>query len=479
MTRSSQSFHITFALSSHARPNTVRARKVAAMLHITAYLLMALLLAGALPAGAVAQPASRRLSFAELATTVMQNNLQLRAAALDVAVAQAQLAQARAAKQPQVGVTASYTRTQQASAQTITFPNPFGASPPEISITLPAPNPNIFAARLAVQYPLYTGGRLESQVALAEANLRGAQAVFAQAQRQVLFNAQQLYLQALLGQENVTAAQRALNQANESLRVANARVSAGAAPQFDVLQAQVAVANAEQEVVRARTSVATAQTSLSATLNLAQDSALEFTETLEPRPVAGTLQDAIGRAVRDRPELAEIQSRIAATQASIDLAASGGRPNVNVSTGYDVGNSNGMSTSISGGWSVTLGVTLALYDGGLTRERIREAELRLEQLKLLDAQVRQQVELDVRLAWLALQQAAGELSAATKAVEQGREAARLAAVRYQAGVGTQLELVSAQTALAQAELGLAAARFNQNLARIRLILAMGSSGGTI
>lgn len=444
------------------------------MLRLTAYLLMAFLLTGALPAGTFAQPASRRLSFAELASTVMQNNLQLRAASLDVAVAQAQLAQARAAKQPQVGVTASYTRTQQASPQTLTFPNPFGPSPPEISITLPAPHPNIYAARLALQYPLYTGGRLESQIALAEANLRGAQAVFVLAQRQILFSAQQLYLQALLGQENVTAAQRALNQANESLRVANARVSAGAAPQFDALQAQVAVANAEQEVVRATTSVASAQTGLNATLNLAQDTSLEFAETLEPRPVAGTLQDAIARGVRDRPELAEIQSRIAATQASIDLAASGGRPNVNVGTGYDIGNSNGMATSISGGWSVTLGVTLALYDGGITRERIREAQLRLEQLKLLDAQIRQQVELEVRLAWLALQQSAGQLSAATKAVEQGREAARLAAVRYQAGVSTQLELVSAQTTLAQAELGLASARFSQNLARIRLILATGS-----
>ncbi len=440
----------------------------------TAIVLMALILTVALPAGTSAQPASRRLSFAELATTVMQNNLQLRAAALDVAVAEAQLAQARTGRLPQVAVSASYTRAQEQAGQTISFPNPFGPSPPVISFTLPPPSPNIYAARLALQFPLYTGGRIESQIALAEANLRGAQAVFARSQRQILFSAQLLYLQALLGQENVTAAQRALNQANESLRVANARVSTGAAPQFEALQAQVAVANAEQETVRARTSVATAQTSLNASLNQAQDASLELTETLEPRPVPGTVQDAIARALRDRPELAELQSRIAAAQAGIELAGSGGRPNVNVSAGYDVGNSNGMATSISGGWSITLGVTLALYDGGITRERIREAQLRVEQLKVLDAHTRQQVELEVRQAWLALQQAAGELLAATKAVEQGREAARLAGVRYQAGVGTQLELLSAQTSLAQAELGLASARFSQNLARIRSILATGS-----
>jgi outer membrane protein TolC len=78
------------------------------------------------------------------------------------------------------------------------------------------------------------------------------------------------------------------------------------------------------------------------------------------------------------------------------------------------------------------------------------------------------------LAWLALQQAAGQSTAAAKAVEQGREAARLAAVRYEAGVGMSLEVVSAQSTLAQAELSLASARFDQNAARIQLILATGS-----
>jgi len=450
------------------------ARKGLLMSRTLTALLLVLVLAGMFPGGTFAQAAPRRLTFAELASTVMQNNLQLRAAALDVAVAEAQLAQARAGRQPQVVVSGAYTRVQQQAGQTISFPNPFGPTPPVISFTLPAPDPNIYAARLALQYPLYTGGRLESQIALAEANLRGARAVFARAQQQILFSAQQSYLQALLGQESVTAAQRALVQANESLRVANARVSAGAAPQFDVLQAQVAVANAEQGVIRARTSVAAAQTGLNATLGLSQDTPLELADTLEPRAVPGTMQDAIARGLRDRPELAEVASRMAAAQAGMELAASGGRPNVIVGAGYDVGNANGTATSISGAWSATLGVTLSLYDGGITRERIREARLRLEQLKVFDAQIRQQVELEVRQAWLALDQAAGELAAATKAVEQGREAARLAGVRYQAGVGTQLELLSAQALLSQAELALASARFSQNLARIRVILAAGS-----
>jgi outer membrane protein TolC len=120
-------------------------------------------------------------------------------------------------------------------------------------------------------------------------------------------------------------------------------------------------------------------------------------------------------------------------------------------------------------------VTLSLYDGGITREKIREAELRLQQLAAQQADVRQQVELEVRQAWLALEQAAGEIAAAAKAVEQGREAARIAQVRYEAGLGTLLEVLSAQSTLAQSQFALASARFNQNTARVQLVLATGGA----
>jgi outer membrane protein TolC len=421
-----------------------------------------------------AQPAPRRISFNDVVPAVVQQNLQLRAAALDVAVASAQLAQARGGRLPQVTVSGSYARTQQVAGQTLSFPNPFGPTPPVITVTLPSPDPNVYTARLLLQFPLYTGGRVESQIALAEANLRGAQATFERTKEQVVFAAEQVYLQALLAQENVAAGQRALDQANESLRVAQARLSAGAAPQFDVLQAEVAVANAQQGLVRARAGVTGAQNNLNAALNLPQATPLQFTDELTPRPVDGTLPDAIARALRERADLIAVQSRLAAAQASIDLAASGGRPAVSLGAAYDVNNANGQSTSLNGAWSLTLGVTLSAFDGGITQARIREAQARLEQLKVVEAQTRQQIELEVRQAWLALEQAAGELTAATRAVEQGREAARIASVRYEAGVGTSLEVLSAQASLAQAELALASARFDQNLGRIQLMLATGA-----
>lgn len=449
-------------------------RTVATVVAATVVALIAVVAGGVRVDGVGAQtpPPPRRISFADVATTVTQNNLQVRAASFDVTVAQAQLAQARGARQPSVTVSGSYTQMQSIPGQTVTIPNPFGPAPPTITFVFPGSDTNQVALRLGVQFPLYTGGRVESQIALAEANLRGAQAVFARTIQQVVFQAQQAYLTALLARENLAAAQRSLDQANESLRVARARVAAGVVAEFDALQADVSVAGAQQGLVRAEIGVRNGDAALNAMLNQPLGTPLAFADTLEPRAVAGTMEAAIEQALRTRPELVEIRSRAEAARASIELAASGGRPSLTLSSGYEF---SGPTGSIFGAWSATLAVTLSLYDGGITRERIREAELRVEQLKVLEAQTRQRIELDVRQAWLALEQAGGELTATGRGVEQAREATRIAGVRYQAGVGTLLEVTTAQSSLAQAEFSLASARFSQNLARVQVILAVGGA----
>ncbi|MDR7391950.1 MAG: TolC family protein, partial [Armatimonadota bacterium] len=330
---------------------------------------------------------------------------------------------------------------------------------------------NVVLLRLSAQYPLYTGGRLDAQVALAEANLRGARAVLERTKQQVVFQVQQAYLQLLLARENEAAARRAVASAEESVRVARARLAAGVAAPFDVLQAEVSLASAQQGLARAQAQVANAQAALAALVNLPLDVAIEPTDRLEARAVDGTLQEFVQRALRQRPELEELRARAQAARAGIELARSGGRPNVALAAQYDW---SGPTSNVASSWSVTLAVTLSLYDGGITEQRVREAELRLQQLALLEAQTRQRVELEVRQAWLSLQQAGPELAAAERGVEQAREALRIARVRFEAGVGTSLELVSAQAQVAQAEVALAAARFNQNLARLQLLLATGS-----
>jgi outer membrane protein TolC len=417
-------------------------------------------------------PSSRTVTQAEALTLALQQNQQLRVAAYEVTVARAQLAQASAGTAIQAGLQGSYTRTQDRGPTTITIPGP-----PPVTITLPPPSPNVYDARLVLQYPLASGGRVEAQVALAEANLRGAVATLERITQQIVFGVRQAYFSLLLAQAGLQTADRGAAQANENLRVAKARVVAGVSPRFDEVQAEVAVATARQAQVRARSGVAQAAQALNALLNLPLETPLTLTEPLAILPVESPLERLLARALEIRPELVEIRARQAAARAAMQVAESGGRLNLGLSGVYDYSNTGafGPGTDLSSTWSITLAATLTVSDGGLTKERITEARQRLDQLKAAEAQQRQAIELDMRQAYLNLQSASEELVGADALLAQAAEALRLANVRFAAGVGTSLEVLSAQASSSQAETAKAQTQFTYSVARAALERATGEA----
>lgn len=413
----------------------------------------------------------RSLGLTEAIILGLQQNQQLRVAAFEVAVARAQLAQAKAATSGSINAQATYTRVKESGATTI----PFLSHGELHTITIPAPSPNLYDVRLVLQYPLYTGGRLEAQIALAEANVKGAEATLERVKQQIIFGIKQAYYQLLLAQSGMEVAERSIAQATETLRVARARVAAGVSPRFDEVQAEVALANARQSQVRARNAIAQATQALNALLNLPLDTPLVLKDQLAVEPVRTPLDALVGKALDTRPELAEVRARQAAAQAGIQIAQSGGKPALGLNAVTNYSNTGGLFAGTTGSlnWSITFAATLNLYDGGITQERIKEAQLRLDQLKAMEAQQRQSIELDVRQAYLNLQSAREELTGADALIAQAHEALRIANVRFQSGVGTNLEVLSAQTAASQAEAGRAQTLFTYNVARAALERAVG------
>jgi outer membrane protein TolC len=371
---------------------------------------------------------------------------------------------------------AQYTRVNDRPATTITIPNPPGAP---LSVTLPAPDPNSWSIGVTYQLPLYSGGRSEAQIALAKANLRGAEATLERHKQQLVLDVRQAYYGMLLAQAGIGVSQRAVASAEENLRVARARVQAGASPRFDEVQAEVSLATARQGLVRARASAALAVQAVDALIALPLDTALQPRETMAVAAIRSELPALIRRALETRPELVEHAARVEAALAAVEVARAGTRPLLVLNAGPSFGTSSG--TSLAGGstaalsWSVTLTGTITLSDGNLTAERIREAQLRAEQLKATEAQIRQGIELDVRRAVINYASAVEEVSVADKGVEQGDEQLRIANVRFQAGVSTNLEVVTAQAALSQAELSRVQAIYNVNVARAQLERAVGAA----
>jgi len=447
-------------------------------LTVYACVLATTLLVAALPAAAQAPPptpapsppAERPVTLAQAVTQALQNNLAIRLAAFEVQITRAQLEVAQGAKVGSVRGSVAYTRTNERSTTIVIPAGTFPGQLTPITISIPS-SPNLFTAGITYEYPLYTGGRLEAQIALAAAGVRGAEAALERTKQDVILATKRAYFQLLGAQAGVDAALRSVASAEETLRIAQARVRAGTSPRFDEIQAEVSLAVARQGVVRARNGVAVSMQELAAVMALPVDTPLRPQEAMEVVPVAAPVAGLVARGLAQRPELAENKAQRDAAAAAIELAKAGARPVVGL-----VGAVSSEGTSLSTitlGWSLMLSASFPIFDGGVTAAKIKEAELRLESLKVVEAQLRQRIELEVRQAAANLSAAAEEVAAAAKTIEQAREALRIAQVRFREGVGTNLEVIAAQASLAQAEAALVQALLAFNTARAQLERAAG------
>ena len=427
----------------------------------------------AVPGIAAAAPP---LALGDAVVRALQQNFQVRQGALQVLIARAQLQQAQAGVLPTLGFQGSYTGTSPSGATaplngTINIPGS-GITNQPFTAQVPSNTTPPWSFKLTLSYPLYSGNALQDQIAIAQANVRVAEAAFVVTSQQTVLSVRQAYYNVQLTQGVVAAQQRAVAAAQENVRVTDARVRAGTAPRFDLLQAQVQLAQAQQALTTAKTNAVQAQQSLSALLDVPLDTTVSPATPLGLTPPTDALDVFIQQALRARPELTQVRASEDAAQAAIDLAGAGLRPNFTISGGP------GIQTVDPGAnlpvvWTGTLLMTIAIFDGGLTGAKVEGARQQLAQDKVIEEQTRQSVELDVRNAYLGLQNAAEQLRSAQAALDAAREAVRISNVRYQAGVGTQLEVVTAEQNLASADVGVVQGLFSYNLALAQLDRAVG------
>jgi len=429
----------------------------------------------AVPAVPVTPP--RSLSLADAVAAALQNNFQVRQAALGVAVQRATLRQAEAQKAVTLGFNASFTQNSVSStgtplAGTISIPGAGILNQPFTTAGLPPGAPASWAFGLTLKYPLYTGNALEDQIAIAQANLFISQAQFAATAEQVVFTVRQAWYLVEASQANVDAAQRAVDASQENVRVTQAQVQVGTSPQFNLLQAQTQLATSQQSLITARTGLSTAHQNLAAVLVLPLSTTFERVPTPPLPEVPQDVNALIQQAMQNRPEIAQALASERASQAAIDLAASGLRPNITVSAGPQLLTSDPTNRDTVN-FVGQIALTLAILDGGLTKAKIDQARAQLQAAQVTEAQFRQQVELDVRNAYLALGNAAESLRAAQAGQASAREALRIANVRFQAGVGTQLEVVTQIQNLATADNQVIQAGLNYFVAVAQLDRAIG------
>ena len=275
----------------------------------------------------------------------------------------------------------------------------------------------------------------------------------------VVQNVRQAYFSLLQARRLVGVADAALARSELNLRSARGFFDVGTKPKSDVTRAEVEVANARVDVIRARNLVRLSETSLANALGLEATVPIEIEDTLTYEPVTLDSTQLLAEALGNRPELRQSQAQLDAARAQLSGAKARYLPDLTVlgtagtSSDDAVVSTDGFASSLNfaDSWSITGQLTWNLFEGFFTQARVKETQALVETARANYDGTELQVRLEVEQAYIAVVEAAERYGATEKAVESAQENLRLAQGRYDAGVGTILELTEAQLSLTNAE----------------------------
>ena len=401
------------------------------------------------------EPGSRSpLSLEHCVALALENHPALRGATYDVAGARAGVRAARASALPQISASGSYTQNDGTSGTG-------GAGGFQEG----------YAAALSVRQLLFDSGRTPALIREAESGASAASATRNQIEQAVVFGARQAYFRVLAAEQVFLARTQGQDLAALNLRAAQARYQEGVAPKADVTKAEVELANAQLDLIRARNGVDLAYASLNNALGLPPTTRLTLLQEMPAPTEVSALDSLLAAAYQDRPELTRAQAAVEAARAAVKIAGSTTRPALFATVGTDWASN---STTADSGWTTGLALSFPLWDGGGTTARVRQARTQVESAQASYDSAKQQVGLEVQQAYLNILEADQRAATAEKLVAQAEENYRIARGRYESGVGPMIDVVDAETALTAARTDYAQARYDAQVTRARLDLAVGS-----
>jgi outer membrane protein TolC len=395
-----------------------------------------------------------------------RNNRDLQLAELNLRRAQEQLKEALGAQYPTLSTQLDFTRDDSASSELSVE----RAEEQNQSLINNDTITTSLNGTISADYDIYTGGRRGAQIKASQQQVQFNKLEVERLSEETSFNATNAYYALQNADAQVEIQQAAVADASQSLRDAQLLEKAGLGTRFDVLQAEVQVANANQELTTAISDQFTARRQLVQLLGLGQK--VEVTAA-DPIEVAGewtpTLEETIVQAYKNRAELEQflVQRNIDEQQQLIELAAI--RPQVSVFANYNVLEVFDDDLGPADGFQLGARVQWNFFDGGIARARRNQNRIDVEIAETNFARQREQVRLDVERAYFALQANQKNIETARKGLELAKESLRLARLRFQAGVGTQTDVIQAQSDLTTARGNLLSAiiTYNQQLAALR------------
>ena len=371
--------------------------------------------------------------------------------------------QIKAQEIPNVGATGSYQRNQSS-----------------ISTTNPAET-SLWSVEVKATQVIYAGGGVDSSVKSAKLVRDAAVFDLETVVNAAVLDVRTRFYTVLLTHEQVGVQEENVRLFQRELQDARNQFHAGTVSNFEVLRAQVSLANAQPDLIAARNNYRNAIEQLRQSLGVPSaprgvaQSFPEIVGTLGVTAEAFDLESALAAAREHRPELLRLGKLQNAGEENVTTARSTYYPTLAAFAGYEGGGASLVNNTnpFLKGWLAGVQSNWAIFDGRATAGRVRQAKSLVEQTRLSYASVELAIDVEVRQALSALQEAAELVAASKQTIAEAEEALRLANARYHAGSATQLDVLTSQVALTQARTNALLANYQYSVALAALHKAMG------
>jgi len=398
----------------------------------------------------------------------MVNNRQLQTARKEVDRAKGEIISARAGALPELNLNGYYTRNIKVPA--IFFD----------TVKIPIGLDNDFNLALSLTQPLYAGGKVASALKVAKIFEKYTEKAVEEVRDDIIFGAESYFYDAVLAEENLKVLQSAYEQLTYNLEVVEKYFEQGMISEYELLRARVEKLNLEPQLIAAESNVTLAKKRLKSFLGIDLDEqiSLSVDNTDTAMVEMPGLDSLLAHSLEARPEIIQARLQKQGYDKAVRIAKGNWLwPTLDFNTTYQINAASDDfrldDREISKSWTASLMLHIPLFDGGRTIGEVRKAKTDYYQAELNEKQTRDDIRLEVEQAHDNLIMAKRALDVQKQTIDQAEEGLRIANLRYQSGVGTQLEVLSAQTALTDARTNLAGAVYDFRLAKSALKKATG------
>ena len=408
---------------------------------IAAVLMVRILFAGAAMA--------ETLTLESCIDTALKKNPEMVAAEAGVASKKATVGQSAADSRPQIMGGASYTRSDSTDS---------------------AGGTGRYSASVSIEQSLYDWGKRDLKIEGAKINMSAAEAEYLDARDNVIAGVKLAYYNLNRAIRQHKVAQTRYDNYHKRLSWAMSYYEAGTKPKIEVTKAEADLANSKLTLVRAVSGAQQYRAQLASAMGMPMLEIKDVADVLTYEDWGVPIGEAVEKALSNRPDLVAQRRKVEYAETLVALEKKGLSPEISASAGYTA---YGSAPFDDNGWNAKLSLSFPIYDGGLTGSRVEGAEADLVSAKAQFDAASNNVMLEVRKAWYALDEAKEALKASLEAERQARETYELAEGRYEAGVGNSLEISDAVDSYASAQTNTILSLYECKAKRLDLEKAMG------